>query len=64
MLLPCVEELFQSISEQFRKILSFYYEKKYTQKEIAEILGISQQAVSETLKKAKEQLKKYILEMR
>lgn len=57
-LLIDVEMLFDvsKLTEKQRKVVDLYFFKQYTQKEVSEILGISQQAVLDHIGKVKRKL--------
>lgn len=57
-LLIDVELLFEvsKLTDKQKKVVELYYFKQYTQKEVSEILGISQQAVLDHIGKVKKKL--------
>ena len=48
---------FKKLSSQQQEVLNYYYVQGYKEKEISEVLGISQQAVSKSKRKAIDKLK-------
>lgn len=57
-LLIDIELLFEisKLTEKQKKVIDLYFFKQYTQKEVSEILGISQQAVLDHIGKVKKKL--------
>lgn len=54
------EAILAELTERQKEIFILLYKTEYTQREVAQILGISQQSVCNTMRQAMKKIKKYI----
>ena len=54
------EAILAELTERQKEIFILLYKSEYTQREVAQILGISQQSVCNTMRQAMKKIKKYI----
>jgi RNA polymerase sigma factor (sigma-70 family) len=60
---PLIYRALRSLTDRQKLIVTLSFVLKYQDKEIADLLGVSQQSVSKTKKVAIEKIRKYLLEM-
>ena len=58
---PYILEAILNLNQKNREVVHLYYYEEYSAKEIAEILGISEDTVFKRLQRARDQIREYIL---